>query len=219
MPDEVEFATKPRLARRMIARTLDAGTPARWVAGDEVYGADPHLRADLEARGLGYALAVACNHTVTTAAGRHSADALAACLPPRAWQCRSAGPGAKGHRYYHWAWISIQPGQPGHHWLLIRRNRHTKELAYYRCYAPRPVPLATLVRVAGRRWTIEENFQTGKGLCGLDDHQVRTWTSWHRLSRVKELAGFRWFEMWGWWGRPGPGAPPVAGSRRSPRVA
>jgi hypothetical protein len=37
-----------------------------------------------------------------------------------------------------------------------------------------------LVRVAGQRWKIEESFQTGKELAGLDEHQVRTWTSWHR---------------------------------------
>jgi hypothetical protein len=35
------------------------------------------------------------------------------------------------------------------------------------------VPLAPLVRVAGRRWAIEERLQTSKGLVGLDQHQVR----------------------------------------------
>jgi SRSO17 transposase len=50
IPGTVEFATKPALARVMIARALDAGIPAAWVTGDEVYGQDPQLRADLEAR-------------------------------------------------------------------------------------------------------------------------------------------------------------------------
>ena len=59
IPPGTGFATKPGLARTMIARALDAGTPASWVAGDEVYGADPGLRADLEIRQLGYVLAVA----------------------------------------------------------------------------------------------------------------------------------------------------------------
>jgi SRSO17 transposase len=35
IPDTVEFATKPALARAMIARALDAGIPAAWVTGDE----------------------------------------------------------------------------------------------------------------------------------------------------------------------------------------
>jgi SRSO17 transposase len=52
-PEEVEFATKPALAATMMGRALDAGVPARWVAVDEVYGADPGLRAELEARQVG----------------------------------------------------------------------------------------------------------------------------------------------------------------------
>ena len=37
----------------MITAALDAGVPAAWVTGDEVYGQDPGLRAALEARGVG----------------------------------------------------------------------------------------------------------------------------------------------------------------------
>ena len=69
IPAKTAFATKPRLARRMIGRALDAGTPAGWVTGDEVYGADPGLRADLERRQIGYVLAVAASHPVATGAG------------------------------------------------------------------------------------------------------------------------------------------------------
>jgi SRSO17 transposase len=188
IPGRTVFATKPALARAMIARALDAGTPAAWVTGDEVYGADPGLRADLEARQTGYVLAVAATRQVTTAAGPCQARQIAARLPRRAWQRYSAGLGAKGHRYYDWAWVVTDPGRPGHHWLLIRRNRHTRELAFYRCYSPRHVPLATLVKVAGLRWPVEENFQASKGLAGLDKHQVRTWTSWHRWVTLAMVA-------------------------------
>lgn len=188
--DDVEFATKPALAREMIAGALDAGVSARWVAGDEVYGADPGLRAELERRGVGYVLAVASNHHVATAAGKLRVDAITADLPRAAWQRISAGQGSKGPRYYDWAWIGIPhtEDRAGQHWLLIRRNRRTGELAYYRCYAPQPVPLHELVRVAGRRWTVEESFQASKGLAGLDQHQVRRWTSWHRWTILTMLA-------------------------------
>ncbi len=37
IPAGTVFATKPKLARRMIARALDAGIPAAWAAGDEVW--------------------------------------------------------------------------------------------------------------------------------------------------------------------------------------
>ena len=76
----------------------------------------------------------------------------------------------------------------GQHHLLIRRNDATGELAYLRCYSPRPVTLHTLVSVAGQRWRIEESFQAAKGLTGLDQHQVRRWTSWHRWTTLAMLA-------------------------------
>jgi SRSO17 transposase len=198
VPDDVQFATKPALARELIGRALDGGAAASWVAGDEVYGADPGLREDLELRQVGYVLAVACSHPVTTAAttaaGKHRADAIAARLPRHAWQRLSAGQGSKGPRFYDWAWITISADtdtdtvQEGRRWLLIRRNTRTGELAYYRCYSPQPAPLATLVRVAGRRWTVEESFQASKGLAGLDQHQVRSWTSWQRWTILAMLA-------------------------------
>jgi len=191
VPEDTAFATKPALASRMILRALDGGVPAQWVAADEVYGGNPTLRGDLEKRQIGYVLAVACDHRVATATGTYRADELVTRLPKRAWQRLSAGKGAKGHRFYDWAWISLASGDDepaGHRWLLIRRNRRTGELAYYRCYAPRQVPLATLVRVAGRRWTVEESFQTSKGQTGLDEHQCRTWTSWYRWTTLVLLA-------------------------------
>jgi SRSO17 transposase len=188
IPEGIVFAAKPELARVMIARALDAGTPAAWVAADEVYGADPGLRTDLEARQIGYVLAVAKTCQVTTGAGACQAGTIAARLPGAAWQRYSAGAGAKGHRHYDWAWVAMDPRRPGCRWLLIRRHRHTRELAFYRCYSPGNVPLATLVKVAGRRWTTEENFQAAKGLTGLDQHQVRRWASWYRWTTLAMLA-------------------------------
>jgi SRSO17 transposase len=190
VPADIGFATKPQLARQMVARTLDAGVRAGWVAGDEVYGADPGLRAECEGRGIGYVLAVARDHRVPTGAGPLRADVLSLQLPARTWQPMSAGDGAKGHRIYDWALIDIDssPERPGQRRLLIRRHRRTGERAYYRCWAPTPVPLSTLVRVAGTRWAIEEDFQTSKGLTALDEHQVRTWTSWHRWTALAMLA-------------------------------
>jgi SRSO17 transposase len=194
VPDRVGFATKPELATRMLARALDAGVPAAWVTGDEVYGANPGLRAELEARGVGYVLVVARDHRVVAGGDTYRADELAARVPARAWQQISCGKGAKGHRFYDWAFIRLDhdglgpAGQAAQRWLLVRRNQRTGELAFYRCFVPRPAPLAVLVRVAGRRWTIEERFQTAKGLVGLDQHQLRRWRSWYRWATLAMLA-------------------------------
>ena len=189
IPATVTFATKPQLAKRMIGRAAVAAVPFAWVAGDEVYGDNGPLRTWLETRRIAYVLAVACDHRVPAGAGHTiRADQLAARLPPKAWQRLSAGTGAKGHRWYDWAWVTINDPGPGHRYLLIRRNRRTGDLAFYRCYSPQQVTLAALVTVAGLRWTIEENFQAGKGLTGLDEHQARRWTSWYRWVTLAMLA-------------------------------
>lgn len=148
----------------MITRALDAAAPASWVAGDEVYGASSDLRAELESRQIGYVLAVACDHRIDTANGTWRADEIAKRLPRTAWNQLSAGDGAKGNRWYRWALIDIASDLPGHRWLLVRRNPATGELAYYRCYSPHPVPLKTLVTVAGRRRTIEEIVPSRQGV-------------------------------------------------------
>src|SRR2546423_12840847 len=89
----------------MIARARDAGAPVAWAAADEVYGQDPQLRAELARRGLGYVLAVAKSHPVTTGTGARPAIEWARRLPVRAWQRLAAGPGAQGPRRDDWAFI------------------------------------------------------------------------------------------------------------------
>ena len=82
MPADTEFATKPALAMVMITRAVTPGRPARWVAGDEVYGNDPKLRAGIARRGLGFVLAMAKDHRIATAAGpRPAIDLAVGCRP------------------------------------------------------------------------------------------------------------------------------------------
>jgi SRSO17 transposase len=195
VPDEVGFATRSELAADMIDAAVAAGVPARWVAADEAYGNSAAFRAHLREHGLGYVLAVSRSHHVPLDGGkvRLRADRITAGLPASAWQRRSAGAGSKGPRYYDWAWLDqvttdADPDDGGRHSLLIRRNRSTGELAFYRCWTPQPASLADLVRVAGIRWTVEEAFQAAKSQVGLDQHQVRRWHSWHRFTTLALVA-------------------------------
>jgi SRSO17 transposase len=194
VPDQVGFATKPELARRMLERALDAGMPAGWVTADEVYGNSPALRGWLEARQLPYVLAVKATEPLSPASvsGPPTAAArLAEQLPPECWLRLSAGQGAKGRRWYAWARLPLSTIGAlcgWQRWLLVRRSLRTGELAYYVCAGPAGLPLVALVRVAGSRWRVEEAFQAGKGLCGLDQHQVRRWCSWYRWVTLAMLA-------------------------------
>jgi DDE superfamily endonuclease len=64
IPQTVTFATKPVLARQMLKRAFDAGVPARWVAGDSVYGSDSQFRRFLQERSIAYVLGVTSDYTV-----------------------------------------------------------------------------------------------------------------------------------------------------------
>jgi SRSO17 transposase len=121
VPEHVQFATKITLARRMLTRAAQAGVPAAWATADEFYGGDRTLRRDLQARSMGYVLAVAKSHRVTTspALGPQRVDQITATLTHRAWNRYSAGDGAKGAREYDWAWVALSPPadeQVGYHW-------------------------------------------------------------------------------------------------------
>jgi len=196
--EDVEFATKPELAMRMLGRAIESGVPAGWVTADEVYGQHSRLRMMLQDRGMPYVLAVPVNQRVIAAIDDNGAmkvaelrvDALAAMLPAQAWKKISAGAGAKGPRLYHWARAAIRPLEDtDSSWLLVRRSlSEPTDLAYYLCHGPERTPLRELVRVAGARWAIEETFQSAKGQVGLDQYQVRRYDSWYRHITLAMLA-------------------------------
>ena len=57
VPEAVEFATKPAIARSMIERVLSAKVPFSWVAADSVYGVG-NIEIALRRAGKGYVLGV-----------------------------------------------------------------------------------------------------------------------------------------------------------------
>ena len=120
----------------------------------------------------------------------YTVGGLADTLPRTAWKRRSAGNGSKGPRRYEWARHRMYLDETGWgHWLLMRRQigaRH--ERAYYRVFAPADTTLEQMVAVAGKRWAVEECFETAKGECGLDEYEVRNWTGWHRHITLSLLA-------------------------------
>ena len=194
--DDVGFATKPELARRMLTRALDAGVPADWLTADEVYGQNKRLRVWCEQHELPYVLATRNNDTVATVDWRQRrVRALITELDESAWARRSAGAGAHGLRLYDWARVELLAGfDPGwSRWVLARRSIPTDpgedpELAFYVCAGPAETTLEQLIAVAGARWRIEECFAAAKNEAGLASYQVRDYTAWYRHITLAMLA-------------------------------
>jgi SRSO17 transposase len=199
VPEGAHFATKGELAREMLGRAFEAGVPARWVVADTVYGTARGLRGWLEERGCSYLLAVPATKGLYHEGRQRQARSLAEDLPDDAWARASAGAGSKGERLYDWALVSLPESEaPGAgRWLLVRRTiGDPTEFAYYLAYGPKGTPAEELVRVAGRRWAIEDCFEQAKGEVGLDEYEVRKWEAWHRhitccLLAHAYLAGLR----------------------------
>jgi SRSO17 transposase len=188
IPAAVAFATKPPLARRMLERARQAGVPAAWVTADSIYGDDRQLRMWLEAQEQPYVLAVSGKEYVNDAATwtpRRVSSLLAqvAQQPTATWQRLSAGDGAKGPRRDDWWRLPLVPPlQAGYErWFLVRRSHSDPDdLQGYVAFAPAGTTLEELVRVAGRRWTIEVAFEAAKGEVGLDHYEVRSCHGWYR---------------------------------------
>jgi SRSO17 transposase len=201
VPEAVEFATKPKLATGMIERALTAGVPFAWVTADSVYGVG-EIEMKLRRLGKGYVLGVNANSQFNSW-GREpvvagTAETIANALAPSAWQRLSAGEGTQGARLYDWAYLELAdlaaddlyPERSGT-WtrgLLIRRSIADNDLAYFTTWCPAGTSMETLVAVEGRRWAIEDSFETAKTELGLDHNETRSWHGWHRHVSLVMLA-------------------------------
>lgn len=190
VPEEVCFATKLQLGRRMLARAFTANVPARWVAGDSVYGNDSQMRSWLDQRRQAYVLGVTAQLRLWTGQKREWASEVVRSWPDSKWQQLSCGAGSKGERVYEWAQMVIRKGDDGwQRWLLARRSLNdSNEVSYYVVGGPKQTTLEEMAQVAGTRWAIEESFETGKGEVGLDHYEVRSWKGWYRHITLAMLA-------------------------------
>ncbi len=201
VPSGVGFATKPRLAGRMVERAIAAGAPFAWVAGDSVYGVG-EVETALRRAGKGYVLGANATQPFSSWIGKPevagTAEEIAQDLAPSAWRRLSAGEGAKGPRLHDWAYLELadldadeyRAGATGL-WtrgLLIRRSPADGGCAFFTTWCPAGTTIETLVAVEGRRWAIEDAFETAKNELGLDHDETRSWHGWHRHVSLVMLA-------------------------------
>src|SRR5277367_4926964 len=202
VPDGVGFATKPQIARKMIARAIAAKVPFAFVAADSVYGTGD-IETMLRKAGRGYVLGVASNHGFY-AWGKKlfvgaSAVDIAQNLPKSAWWRLSAGEGTKGPRLHDWAYLELADLDAAEYsdtltgpWtrgLLIRRSiADPTDLAFFSTWCPKDTTIAKLVAIEGHRWAIEDSFEAAKNEFGLDHNESRSWHGWHRHVSMVTLA-------------------------------
>jgi SRSO17 transposase len=201
VPVETGFATKPQLAAGMIERAIASGMPFAWVTADSVYGVGT-LEMKLRQAGKGYVLGVNANSQFHSWGAKPrvagTAEQIAQTLDPAAWRRLSAGEGTKGARLYDWSYLELadleadeyRSGSDGL-WtrgLLIRRSIADSSEAYFSTWCPAGTGIEALVTIEGRRWMIEDSFETAKNELGLDHNESRSWHGWHRHVSLVMLA-------------------------------
>jgi SRSO17 transposase len=123
-----------------------------------------------------------------------TAEAIAAALPASRWGRRSAGAG--GPRLYDYLELADLDARAffdcrsaSTMWtrgLLIRRGLSDAKMAFFSTWCPKGTPMAVLVEVEGRRWAIEDAFETAK--TELAHNETRSWHGWHRHVSLVMLA-------------------------------
>ena len=72
--------------------------------------------------------------------------------------------------------------------MIRRLQEDPLDLDYFLAYGPEATPLPEVVRVCDRGFAIEEGEASARGVVGLDQYEVRTWTAWHRFITLGLLA-------------------------------
>src|SRR5215208_732700 len=202
VPAGITVATKPHLALGMVARAIAAGVPFAWVTADSVSGVG-EIELALRRADKGYVLGVTGQHSFWSwgAAAKVSgtAEEIATALVEEDWLRLPAGAGTKGPRLYDWAYLELaalkadarDPTLDQSLWtrgLLVRRSLSDGSLAYFTTWCPAGTPIQELVAVEGRRWAIEDAFETAKTELGLAHNESRSWHGWHRHVSLVMLA-------------------------------
>ena len=221
VPAGVIFRTKPELAAEMVEQAVRAGMPCRWVTADSLYGNSPTFVRTLRELHKSYVLDVSSEAYAWTsppkmrplgksirAGGRPAkkpkpltkprpVSELVAEIPASAWKRWTVAEGSQGPRVYEFAELTVwfsEEGQPAAEpeRLVFKRSLgQDPELKFQRSNAPQTVPLKKVAEVGGCRWCVEQDFQCGKGECGLDEYETRGWIGWHHHTALSMLS--LWF--------------------------
>lgn len=220
VPQGVIFRKKTELALEMIQVAVHEGLSFRWVGGDSVYGDSPTFVQGVRELGKLYVLDTSSDARVWLrkprmrslgksgpGGGRPTTKAKAikkpitvaeavAQLSGSTFQRVTVSQGSQGPIVYEYAEITVwfsEEGVPAEEpeRLLIRRSfGQEPQLKFHRSNAPETMPLQCLAERRACRWTIEQDFQSGKGESGLDEYETRGWIGWHHHTALSMLALF-----------------------------
>ena len=200
IPEEVTFQTKPQLAVELLQGLLKKKLfLGRWITCDCSFGNNEGFLEQLP-KHYYYLAEIACTRKVwiKKAPGHRklqregcTVESLVQTKQLLNWQTHKVAEGEKGPivaaftrvRVY----LNADRSAESERWLMLRNDPDGK-IKYALSNAPEKLAMIELVRVSQARWPIERCFQENKSELGLDHYEHRSWTAWHRHTRLVFLA-------------------------------
>ena len=209
IPEGVAFTPQPRRGWTLLQAVHPAdGRRCRGVACDEALGRETTRRDHSAGVGLWYDAEVPHDtrggrarpatavpgwsgrgrqptraRVVAGAGEPHAGAVIAAAMPASAGSQQTIQAGSQGPRVADFATLRVITGRDGwpgpEVWLLLRRHPLTGALHTSRSHASQGTPLASLVRMRGRRWPMAPCVEDGKQYLGRGDDDVRSWPGGH----------------------------------------
>jgi SRSO17 transposase len=200
IPEDITFKTKPELALGLLEPLLASQQfGGQWITCDCSFGNNESFLEQLP-KGFHYLAEIACTRKVwpKVYAARRPLE-KDGCTVERLvkingflnWQTHKISEGEKGPIVAAFArirvYLSPDRTAQSERWLLLRNDASGK-IKYALSDAPQETTMRELVRVSGARWPIERCFEENKSELGLDHYEHRSWTAWHRHTRLVFLA-------------------------------
>jgi SRSO17 transposase len=176
IPDDVRHRAKWRLAVDQWLRSRGNGISFDWLVFDEGYGAAVPLLRFLNLVGQRFVAEVPVNFTVRQKAGDPARRADARLSATDAHRGKRHQVAHRTIRASFWraatapVWVADRV-----HTLVVAVNEATGEVKYFLTNAT-TAPLARVLAVAFRRWTVEHAFRLGKQEAGMMDYEGRNYT-------------------------------------------
>ena len=217
VPWYIRFKKKTELAWEMIQHAQKKKIPFSWVGMDCAYGRDSWLRNKMEDQGIVYIADIPCNLRVwlkqpkvgipkrKKGRGRKPfrkqvlegnsvrVDELRKTASKKDWRKIFIRDTERRELWVNMICLRVYPreedGLPGKKcWLIIREDPVSNDVKYQYSNASEQTSYDQLAQMSGSRYWIERTFEDGKGIAGLADYQVRSWTGWHHHITMTMLA-------------------------------
>ena len=189
VPEDIAFATKPKIALDQLEWACASGLPRGDVIADAGYGAEERFRAGITKLGLRYVVGVKSTNAVwadietgsATVAMHMSVEKLALALTHDAWRTIGWRQGTNEKLAGRFARMRVRVAtDAAEEWLLIEWPEGEKEPTKYWLSTLRPnISFAHLVSRAKLRWRIERDYLELKQEIGLGHFEGRGWRGFH----------------------------------------